>query len=242
MGQLSLASIETDGSNGLNDAVLLRAQENELQENIAIKKFVQCISLYNERYINGKTFVEIAAIMGISQISVKRMVNIAKKFNLDKDKFIEYYKSVAPKTWRQIDSLINAPSSKKYNTNFAHIVKRIRKALRENIEPNSSEARQDTLWHIASLRDYIDRYMPKNVTTTSEELKYYDCCFCGKEAPDGGHRLKQDAHIAGMQYPLCDLCRSAGTPIDYQRVAQIYYTLYCELEDAFIQHTNAIIK
>ena len=235
MGKLSLASIDADGSNGLNDMMLLKVQENELLATISLKKFRQSVSLHNEHFKNGKSYIDLKNIMSTSKIEIEKMVNIAKRFNLDEDKFMQYYKSMAPASWSKVSQTINAPKAKRNQTSFAALIKRFRKELRENTEPPVTEAKQDVLRHFASLRGYIDRFIPKKLTTKSEELKYYDCCFCGKEAPEAGHRLKSDAYVQGMQYPLCDLCRAAGTPIDYQKVAKIYYILYCESEDALIQ-------
>lgn len=62
-------------------------------------------------------------------------------------------------------------------------------------------------------------------------IKYYDCCHCGEQAPPGGHSISYKKS-KGWKYPICDKCLEEETPLDMERLAELYYRYALTIEYA----------
>jgi hypothetical protein len=187
---------------------------------------------------NGVKESELALLMGKSLAETRILLYIVKKFDCDEKKFIKFYKENKCQSWSGFQNKVysrNKANKDATRTNLYRAVHSTLKQLTEqDTEQDLTQENARLLHQFGILRDLLDRYIPKKPKLIDKtELKYFNCCAqgCNAEPPEDGHTLIHSHILPSMQFPVCEKC--TDTPIDYHKVARIYYVYATQLEDAY---------
>jgi hypothetical protein len=146
------------------------------------------------------------------------------------DMFYDYHKRLATPT---IVGVIAKANSQK-NVTLPPDIKSVHNAVETLQRYIRYEGRLPNRYHLilTNLRLELETKCPLEVEIHDMNyIKYSDCCHCGEPAPPGGNTLTF-RKSAGWKYPICDKCLAEDSPVDMERLAELYYKYALTIEYA----------
>lgn len=233
---------QSDDYNPVSNAQLAGIKRQDVKDEYAFTMFEQ--AKYLKKAENeGHSDENLSVLTGLSKTEIRLIRNIAAKFDFDIDKFKKYYRDNNLKSWTSTVRKIYPPGRANYIKAHDRAYKMVGKAVKQLSEDTDNEKYPYWIEKFTVLRDMLDKYLPKDTDLLDKtELKYYNCCGkgCNEHAINDGFALKQDGTYPPMMYPLCENCRKSKTPIDYFKVAKIYFIYATQVEDAYINIMNSL--